>query len=108
MRDTRSTDHVEPHVATLARPTVAPLTAYAGVGVTYEGRDPALLERMLPLVDYIEVTPETIAEQRGGRLALSPGVVAELRAIGSKAKIIAHGVSLSIGSHDGWSSSYFS
>ncbi len=94
-------------MATSADSTVERNAACAGIGVTYEGGDPALLERMLPLVDYIEVTPETIAEQRGDRLALSPGVLAELRAIGGTAKIVAHGVSLSIGSHDGWSSSYF-
>ncbi len=95
-------------MATLAEsPVVRAVTQSAGIGVTYEGRDPALLERMLPLVDYIEVTPETIAEQQGDRLALSPAVMAELRAIGKAAKIVAHGVSLSIGSHDGWSPSYF-
>jgi uncharacterized protein (UPF0276 family) len=79
----------------------------AGIGVTYEGRDPVLLERILPLVDYIEVTPETIAEQHGDRLALSPAVIGELRAIGDAATIVVHGVSLSIGSYDGWSPSYF-
>jgi uncharacterized protein (UPF0276 family) len=95
-------------MATLAEPSVVQsATPCAGIGVTYEGGDPVLLQRMLPLVDYIEVTPETIAEQHGDRLALSPAVLAELRAIGSAAKIVVHGVSLSIGSHDGWSSSYF-
>jgi len=95
-------------MATLAEPSVVQSTTpCAGIGVTYEGRDPMLLQRMLPLVDYIEVTPETIAEQHGDRLALSPAVLAELRAIRSAVKIVVHGVSLSIGSHDGWSSSYF-
>ena len=59
-------------MATVAEPSAAhPASRFAGIGVTYEGRDPALLERMLPLVDYIEVTPETIAEQHGDQLALS-------------------------------------
>jgi len=95
-------------MATVAEPSAAhPASRFAGIGVTYEGRDPALLERMLPLVDYIEVTPETIAEQHGDRLALSSAVMAELRALNGAAKILVHGVSLSIGSHDGWAPSYY-
>ncbi len=77
------------------------------IGVTYEGRDPALLERMLPLVDYIEVTPETIAEIDGSHVSLSKEVMAELRNVSKSVKIIVHGVGLSIGSHDGWSPTYF-
>ena len=77
------------------------------VGVTYEGRDPRLLERMLPLVDCVEVTLETIAEVNDGRIALSDAVMTELRNIGKAAQIIVHGVGLSIGSHEGWSPTYF-
>jgi len=76
------------------------------IGVSYEGRDPALLEQMLPHVDYIEVTPETIAEVRGDELVLSEDVVAELKNIDKEVQIIVHGVSLSIGSHDAWAPSY--
>jgi uncharacterized protein (UPF0276 family) len=76
------------------------------LGVTYEGRDARLLERMLPLVDYIEVTPETIAEMDGDRLHLSPDILAELKNLGKAVQIVVHGVSLSIGSHDSWSDSY--
>jgi uncharacterized protein (UPF0276 family) len=82
------------------------VTTSVGIGVTYEGRDPALLERMLPLVDYIEVTPETISEKHGGDVVLSPTVMAELRNIGNTVRIVVHGVTLSIGSHDGYSWSY--
>src|SRR5688572_26689526 len=76
------------------------------LGVTYEGRDPALLERMLPYVDYLEVTPETIAEVKGEEIVLSAEVMSELKNIGKAVKIIVHGVSLSIGSHEGWSPNY--
>lgn len=93
-------------MATLTTGVAAADTIRVGIGATYEGRDPDLLRRILPLVDYIEVTPETIAEVHNGRLVLSPSVMDELTAIGDAARIIAHGVSLSIGSHDGWSSSY--
>lgn len=90
----------------------APHTMRAGsrpgiaLGVSYEGRDPALLEQMLPHIDYIEVTPETIAEVRGDDIVLSPEVLAELKNIGKDVRIIVHGVSLSIGSHDGWAPTY--
>jgi uncharacterized protein len=76
------------------------------LGVSYEGRDPALLEQMLPHVDYIEVTPETIAEVRGDEVVLSADVLAELKDIHKEVQIIVHGVSLSIGSHDGWAPTY--
>jgi uncharacterized protein (UPF0276 family) len=78
----------------------------SAVGTTYEGRDPDLLERMLPLVDYLEVTLETIAEVHGDEIYLSEEVMSELKSIGSSTKIIVHGVGLSIGSHEGWSANY--
>lgn len=76
------------------------------MGVSYEGREPALLEQMLPHVDYIEVTPETIAEVRGDDIVLNRDIVAELKNIDREVTIIVHGVSLSIGSHDGWAPTY--
>lgn len=78
----------------------------AALGVSYEGRDPALLEKILAHVDYIEVTPETIAEVRGDEVVLSSDVIAELKNIDKAVQIIVHGVSLSIGSHDGWAPTY--
>jgi uncharacterized protein (UPF0276 family) len=80
--------------------------APVAIGATYEGRDPDLLERMLPLVDYLEVTLETIAENKNGKVSLSPEVMAELKNAGTATKVIVHGVSLSIGSHEGWSPTY--
>lgn len=76
------------------------------LGVTYEGRDPALLEKMLPHIDYIEVTLETIAELKGDKLVLSNEVMSELKNIKQDVKFIVHGVSLSIGSHEGWAPNY--
>src|SRR5215472_5216321 len=79
---------------------------FVAIGATYEGRDPGLLERMLPLVDYIEITPETIAELHDNQITLSKEIITELKALGKKTKIVAHGVGLSIGSHEGWSPTY--
>lgn len=76
------------------------------LGTTYGGRDALLLERMLPHVDYIEVTPDTIAENRNGKIILHQQTLDELHSIGSNAKIIVHGIGLSIGSHDGYSEIY--
>ncbi len=76
------------------------------MGVSYEGRDPALLEQILPHVDYIEVTPETIAEVRGDEIVLSTEIINELKNIDKYVQIIVHGVTLSIGSHDGWAPTY--
>ena len=76
------------------------------IGATYEGRDPRLLERMLPLVDCIEVTLETIAEVNDHEISLSEEIMSELKNMGKAAQIIVHGVGLSIGSHEGWSPTY--
>ncbi len=77
------------------------------IGASYEGRDPDLLECMLPFVDCIEVTLETIAEERSGEISLSKEVMSELSNLHGLVKFLVHGVGLSIGSHEGWSPTYF-
>lgn len=77
-----------------------------GLGTTYLGYDPALLERVLPLVDYIETTPDSIAFVDRGVPRIHPDCMAELKSIGRDAKLVVHGVGLSIGSHDGWLENY--
>lgn len=77
-----------------------------GLAATYEGREPELLERMLPLVDCIEVTLDTVAEVRGDQYALNPEILAEFKNLGSSVQVLVHGVGLSIGSHEGWSPEY--
>lgn len=73
---------------------------------TYEGHDPVYLGRILPYVDYIEVTPDAIAEYKDDEVILHAPTIAELKSIGTNTKIIVHGVGLSIGSHDGYSQRY--
>ena len=92
---TRITNHIDKRANTCV-----------AIGATYEGRDPRLLECMLPLVDCIEVTLETIAEMNNGKVSLSKEIMAELKNMGKAVQIIVHGVSLSIGSHEGWSPTY--
>lgn len=76
------------------------------LAASYEGGDPALLEAMLAHIDYIEVTPETMAEVSNSTIRLNPEIVCELKNASKHVKIIVHGVSLSIGSHDGWAPTY--
>lgn len=80
---------------------------YGAIGVTYEGGDPALLARMLPLVDYVEVTLESLARYADGMAKLDPSAIAEIREIENEVRVVVHGVGLSIGSYHGWSADYF-
>lgn len=72
----------------LAQTTLSPTqvgkdtSTFVAIGATYEGRDPNLLDRMLPLVDYIEITPETIAEVHDHEITLSDETMTELKNIG--------------------------
>jgi uncharacterized protein (UPF0276 family) len=77
------------------------------LGATYEGGDAVLLERLVEVVDYLEVTPDSMAAQNTGEIHLSEQVLDELRAVaGEGAGIVAHGVGLSIGSASGWNDHY--
>jgi uncharacterized protein (UPF0276 family) len=77
-----------------------------GLAVVYEGREPVLLERLLPLIDYLEVTPDAIARADGDGARLNADAMTELNAAGNAVRLIAHGVGLSICSHEGWSDRY--
>lgn len=76
------------------------------LATTYEGGDPAFLEKVLPHVDLIEVVPDSIAESKGGHRALHRATLVELENICKQTLIIAHGVGLSIGSWEGYSDWY--
>jgi uncharacterized protein len=73
---------------------------------TYEGGHADLLERVLPLIEYLEVTPDTISYDYGDRIGLNQSALAQIKEASQHVKIVVHGVGLSIGSHDGWSSNY--
>jgi uncharacterized protein len=76
------------------------------LAATYNGGDAELLERIVPLVDVIEVSPDAIARSDGRCARLSPEAVAELTAICPDVRLVAHGVGLSIGSFDRWQEGY--
>ena len=76
------------------------------LAVTYNGDDPGLLERLVPLVDAVEISPDAIARSDGRRSRLRPEVLREFAAVIPRVKLIAHGVGLSLGSFDHWQESY--
>jgi len=76
------------------------------LATTYEGRDRQLLEHVLPLVDCLEITPDSIAEFQDGHPVLPDDAIRELKDIGPDASLIVHGVGLSIGTHGGYSEAY--
>jgi uncharacterized protein len=84
--------------------TGTPRPAPPGLATTYEGHDAALLAAIVPLVDYIETTPDSITHVVDGRAVLHEQTVAELASTGID--VLIHGVGLSIGSFDGWSERY--
>src|SRR5580700_4635839 len=76
------------------------------LATTYEGGDVVLLERLLERARYIEITPDTIARHTADGCELDPEALAELESIGGRARLLVHGVGLSIGSYEGCSEAY--
>jgi uncharacterized protein len=83
-----------------------PGAARPALATTYEGVGRGLLERIVPLVDYLEIPPDSIARTEGGRTRLRPEVMNELRSVQGQAGLLIHGVGLSIGSCDQWNEPY--
>jgi uncharacterized protein len=81
--------------------------ARARIGTSYEAADPAFVERILPLVDYVELIPDTLALREGRRASIPDRTLRELQTLAQQATLIVHGVGLSIGSADGWNDDYF-
>lgn len=73
---------------------------------TYEGGDRELLERIAPLVDLIEITPDTIAASERGHSFLRPELLDEYASLPPCVQFIAHGIGLSIGTFDHWNERY--
>jgi uncharacterized protein (UPF0276 family) len=88
---------MESNAASVGRPAI---------GATYEGGDPALLQRLVEVADYLEVGPDSIAIGTGDDLRIRREILDEWRAAAEKVEIVAHGVGLSIGSASGWNEAY--
>lgn len=76
------------------------------IALTYEGGDPSYIERMLPLIDFLEVTPDGIAVGGDAAAEIPARTLNELEGLSRDVNIVIHGVGLSIGSADGWSEEY--
>src|SRR5438477_1495334 len=77
------------------------------LGATIDGNDAALIERVVPMVDMVEVTPDRWAKFPRGR---EPRILSEeltaLAEISRVRPLLLHGVGLSIASHDEWNPRY--
>jgi uncharacterized protein (UPF0276 family) len=76
------------------------------IGVTYEGGDPELLERLIEVADYLEVAPDAIGTGTGADWRIRREILGEWRAAAGQTGIVAHGTGLSIGSASGWNEAY--
>lgn len=83
-----------------------PTSEGLALATTYGGRDPSLLEEILPFVDAIEITPDTLAHWTNNKPTLPPSVLEDLCGISERVTILIHGVGLSIGSYEGWFQPY--
>jgi uncharacterized protein (UPF0276 family) len=82
------------------------LTSRPALATTYEGVGAGFLNKIAPLVDYLEIPPDSIARTNGASEDLQPEILAEIASVSPPLKLIAHGVGLSIGSFDKWNESY--
>ena len=76
------------------------------LATTYEGMDSDLLHRIVPLVDYLEVAPDSIALSRNGHSSLRPELLDQLASVSPPTDLLVHGIGLSIGTAGGWNDSY--
>lgn len=79
----------------------------ARIGTSFEAADPDFVERILPLLGYVELIPDTLAVREGRRTVIPAQTLRLLEQIAAQATLIVHGVGLSIGSADGWNEDYF-
>ena len=79
----------------------------ARVGTSLEEVDPAFMHSILPLVDVVEVIPDSLAiKSEAGDSFIPKQTLDVLAEIAKNATIIIHGVGLSIGSFQGWNDPY--
>lgn len=85
----------------------APLrSSRPALATTYECGDPLLLQRIAPLVDYLEISPDSISRSTPEGVRLDEEMMAELTALKGEKQFLVHGVGLSIASASGFSQDY--
>lgn len=73
---------------------------------SYDLYRPVLFETLLPVIDAIEICPDTISFSKGGKVFLDERIIGQLQEVNSEKKIFVHGVGLSIGSYDTMNHNY--
>lgn len=78
------------------------------IGTTYEGKNLAYLKKIAPFISHIEVSPDSIAVTKNGRIGLQHEALSQLKWVQAETdiQILLHGVGLSIGSYDGYDETY--
>ena len=77
-----------------------------GLSTTYEGGDAALLRRLASHVDFLEITPDSIARVVDRSARLDMRTLEGIREVGRGRPVLVHGVGLSIGTASGWCEDY--
>lgn len=78
----------------------------AGLAFSYDGGHPEVARAVLPLVDYLEVSPDALTDASGPVDQLHEQSVAELKSYQDDVGFLIHGVGLSLGSPEGYSPRY--
>ena len=78
------------------------------IGTTYEGKDFNYLKEIAPHINHVEISPDSLAVKKSGRVSISPTSLQQLKWVESETdiEILIHGVGMSIGSYDGYSIDY--
>jgi uncharacterized protein (UPF0276 family) len=78
------------------------------IGTTYEGKNFKYLTEIIPFVNHIEVSPDSIAHKKNGIVSIDETALKQLKWIDNTTdiSILLHGVGLSIGSYDCYSKDY--
>lgn len=80
------------------------------LATTYEGSGVDLLERIAPLVDYLEIPPDSITRTenraRSRHTTLRSEILDQIESVSEHTGVIVHGIGLSIGSFDRWNEPY--
>jgi len=95
--------------ATVVRSKSEPIVPTLGIGLPYLASLPAEIYQA-GMLDFVEVTPETLCRQRpaGKTIAIElvPDLMARAQRTCDSLPVIVHGVELSIGSAHGWNEAY--
>ena len=73
---------------------------------SYDLYRPQLFKALLPVIDAIEICPDTISYSKGGKIFFDERILEQLASVNKEKKIFIHGVGLSIGSYDAMNSNY--